>query len=264
VKLPFDVVVERHGATVLLVARAVVGPVDADDAWSETFLAALRAYPGLPETANLEAWLVTIAHRKAIDILRARSRERARRVDWPIEDYAAQYVGRRNARGRTLGDAHRTADGLALYAAADHGERRAGDPADDPGNDHTDDQGIDVGDDSPLGAALTTGLITLPGNRTRSHGPAAPRGPAALEATQAPDPGSDEALDAASRRQIWSVVATLPDRQRQCLAYHYLGGLTFPQIAELLGGTADAARRAAADGRRALAGILSNFPKGVR
>ena len=44
-KLPFEVIVERHGATVLRVARAVVGPADADDAWSETFLAALKAYP---------------------------------------------------------------------------------------------------------------------------------------------------------------------------------------------------------------------------
>ena len=35
---PFDRIVEQHGATVLRVCRAVVGPVDAEDAWSETFL----------------------------------------------------------------------------------------------------------------------------------------------------------------------------------------------------------------------------------
>ena len=52
----------------------VPGPVDADDAWSETFLAALRAYPELSADANVRAWLVTIAHRKAIDQLRARGR----------------------------------------------------------------------------------------------------------------------------------------------------------------------------------------------
>ena len=34
----------------LRVCRAVLGPADADDAWSETFLAALRAYPDLPAT----------------------------------------------------------------------------------------------------------------------------------------------------------------------------------------------------------------------
>jgi len=72
--VPFEVVVARHGALVLRVVRAVVGPVDADDAWSETFLAALRAYPDLPAGANVEAWLVTIAHRKAIDVVRATSR----------------------------------------------------------------------------------------------------------------------------------------------------------------------------------------------
>lgn len=74
VKEPFERVVQRHGATVLRVCRAVVGPHDADDAWSETFLAALRAWPDLPDDANVEAWLVTIAHRKAIDQVRAASR----------------------------------------------------------------------------------------------------------------------------------------------------------------------------------------------
>src|SRR5262249_60136077 len=71
---PFEDVVAEHGATVLRVCRAVVGPVDAEDAWSETFLSALRAYPELPEGANVEAWLVTIAHRRALDVGRARSR----------------------------------------------------------------------------------------------------------------------------------------------------------------------------------------------
>jgi RNA polymerase sigma factor (sigma-70 family) len=71
---PFEEVVTRHGATVLRVCRAIVGPVDAEDAWSETFLSALRAYPDLPADANVEAWLVTIAHRRALDIGRARAR----------------------------------------------------------------------------------------------------------------------------------------------------------------------------------------------
>lgn len=66
-----------HGATVLRVCRAVLGIQDADDAWSETFLSALRAYPQLPADANVEAWLVTIAHRRAIDAARARSRRPA-------------------------------------------------------------------------------------------------------------------------------------------------------------------------------------------
>src|SRR5690606_36294017 len=71
---PFEAIVEEHGARVLRVCRALVGPVDAEDAWSETFLAALSAYPRLAQGSDVRAWLVTIAHRKAIDILRARSR----------------------------------------------------------------------------------------------------------------------------------------------------------------------------------------------
>ena len=76
-KRPFEEIVAEHGPTVLRVCRAVLARPDADDAWSETFLAALRAYPDLAENANIEAWLVTIAHRKAIDVLRAESRRAA-------------------------------------------------------------------------------------------------------------------------------------------------------------------------------------------
>lgn len=71
---PFDQVVAEHGAVVLRVCRAVLGPHDADDAWSETFLSALRAYPDLRPDSDVRAWLVTIAHRKAIDVTRATAR----------------------------------------------------------------------------------------------------------------------------------------------------------------------------------------------
>jgi RNA polymerase sigma factor (sigma-70 family) len=71
---PFEEIVAKHGSTVLRVCRAVLGPADAEDAWSETFLAALRAYPRLRQDSNVEAWLVTIAHRKALDQVRAASR----------------------------------------------------------------------------------------------------------------------------------------------------------------------------------------------
>jgi RNA polymerase sigma factor (sigma-70 family) len=73
-KPPFETVVTDHGTTVLRVCRAVLGVHDADDAWSETMLAALAAYDRLPAGADVRAWLVTIAHRKAIDVLRAASR----------------------------------------------------------------------------------------------------------------------------------------------------------------------------------------------
>lgn len=74
---PFSEVVADHAATVLRVCRAMLGPTDADDAWSETFLAAMRAYPHLDEEANVAGWLVTIARRKCIDAIRRRNRTAA-------------------------------------------------------------------------------------------------------------------------------------------------------------------------------------------
>jgi RNA polymerase sigma factor (sigma-70 family) len=71
---PFEQLLAEHGPVVMRVCRALVGPDDADDAWSETFLSALEAYPRLRPESNVRGWLVTIAHRKAIDQLRARSR----------------------------------------------------------------------------------------------------------------------------------------------------------------------------------------------
>src|SRR5207253_8163288 len=50
------------------------GPADAADAWSETFLSALEAYPKLHPGSSIRGWLVTIAHRKAIDQLRGAAR----------------------------------------------------------------------------------------------------------------------------------------------------------------------------------------------
>ncbi|MER6225782.1 RNA polymerase sigma factor [Streptomyces sp. 900105755] len=148
-KQPFENVVARHGTTVLRVCRVVLGPHDADDAWSETFLSAMRAYPDLPGTANVEAWLVTIAHRKAIDVLRA-----AQRNPLPVEEVP----------------------------------------------------------ESPTGRGI-------------------------------PDAGDSD---------LWAAVKDLPHKQRQAVAYRYVAGLAYAEIAEILGGSADAARRAAADGLRNL------------
>jgi RNA polymerase sigma factor (sigma-70 family) len=52
----------------------MLGSADIDDAWSETFLSAMRAYPRLRPDSNVRAWLVTIAHHKAIDQIRSRKR----------------------------------------------------------------------------------------------------------------------------------------------------------------------------------------------
>ena len=71
---PFEEIVAGHGAVVMRVCRALLGPADAADAWSETFLSALEAYPTLRPGSSIRGWLVTIAHRKAIDQLRGAAR----------------------------------------------------------------------------------------------------------------------------------------------------------------------------------------------
>ena len=161
--LPFESVVRAHGRTVLRVCLAVAGADDADDAWSETFLSALDAYPRLPGDANVEAWLVTIARRKAIDVVRARGRR-------PI----------------TI-------------------ERLPEEPS-------------------------TLGI------------------PGALDDARA------------SAEAIARAVAVLPERQRHAVTYHYLGGLPYQEVASIIGGTADAARRAAADGIRSLRRTMGARP----
>ena len=156
-KRPFEQAVTEYGPVVLRVCRAVLGPAEAEDAWSETFLSALRAWPDLPDDANVQAWLVTIAHRKALDAARAGVR-RAVPVE-SVPDRAA--------------------------AAGDHPEQ------------------------------------ALP----------------------------DE--------DLWSALAALPHKQRQCVAYHHVAGLPPAEVARIVGGTPEAARRAAADG---IARLRSTYP----
>jgi RNA polymerase sigma factor (sigma-70 family) len=71
---PFQTLIDEHATAVMAVLRGAVGHDGAEDAFQETFLAALRAYPQLRDTSNLRGWLVTIAHHKAIDHHRARGR----------------------------------------------------------------------------------------------------------------------------------------------------------------------------------------------
>ncbi len=71
---PFQRLLDEHAEAVLRFLVASVGPVDADDCFQETVLAALRAYPRLRHRDNLKGWLLTIAHRKALDHFRSRAR----------------------------------------------------------------------------------------------------------------------------------------------------------------------------------------------
>lgn len=71
---PFQQLLDAHGRDVQRFLIATVGRTDADDCYQETWISALRAYPRLRDQSNLRGWVFTIAHRKAIDAIRARRR----------------------------------------------------------------------------------------------------------------------------------------------------------------------------------------------
>jgi RNA polymerase sigma factor (sigma-70 family) len=71
---PFQALIDQHASDVMAVLRGAVGREGAEDCFQETFLSALRAYPKLGDGRNLRGWLITIAHRKAIDHHRANGR----------------------------------------------------------------------------------------------------------------------------------------------------------------------------------------------
>ena len=84
---PFQTFLEAHRGAVLRFLMGLAGPGEAEDCFQETFLAALRAYPALADGRNLRAWVLTIAHRKAMDAHRSR-RRRAIPVEEPPESVA--------------------------------------------------------------------------------------------------------------------------------------------------------------------------------
>lgn len=72
---PFQTLLDAHGRDIHRFLVASLGHSEADDCYQETWIAALRAYPRLRDSANLRGWLFTIAHRKAIDHVRRRARQ---------------------------------------------------------------------------------------------------------------------------------------------------------------------------------------------
>ena len=64
-----------------------------------------------------------------------------------------------------------------------------------------------------------------------------------------------------SRPALWDALRALPLKQRQTVAYHYLAGMPYREIAAIVGGTEDAARRAAADG---IAALRRTYTEGAR
>ena len=88
---PFQQLLDAHGRDVHRFLVASVGPLHADDCYQETWLAALRAYPRLRDASNLRSWILTVAHRKAIDHFRARRRDGVAldsQAEQPIEEPA--------------------------------------------------------------------------------------------------------------------------------------------------------------------------------
>ena len=87
---PFQTLLDSYSHEVHRFLVANVGPVDADDCYQETWIAALRAYPGLQHAANLRGWLLTIAARKAIDVHRFRGRTAVAMGDPPEPSFVAR------------------------------------------------------------------------------------------------------------------------------------------------------------------------------
>jgi RNA polymerase sigma factor (sigma-70 family) len=115
---PFQQLLDEHGRDVYRFLVGVVGRGDADDCYQETWIAALRAYPRLHSAANLRGWVFTVAHRKALDHLRAR-----RRAAIPVDELPDRGVPPDAdpddalwARVRELPDKQRTAIGLRFLA----------------------------------------------------------------------------------------------------------------------------------------------------
>jgi RNA polymerase sigma factor (sigma-70 family) len=80
---PFSEFLAEHKGTVFRFLMAAVGPHEADDAFQETFVSALRAYPRLTDASKLDRWVLRIASRKAIDHHRAASRRAIPSGDLP-------------------------------------------------------------------------------------------------------------------------------------------------------------------------------------
>ena len=89
---PFQTLLDEHAADVMSVLRGAVGRADAEACFQETFLAALRAYPSLEDGRNLRGWLLTIAHRKAIDHHRANGRRPLPVADVEVESSGGEFA----------------------------------------------------------------------------------------------------------------------------------------------------------------------------
>ncbi len=70
---PFQRFLDANREEVWRFLVSYVGPIEAEDCFQETFISALKAYPRLRADSNLRAWVLTIAHRKALDVHRGKA-----------------------------------------------------------------------------------------------------------------------------------------------------------------------------------------------
>jgi len=89
---PFERLYERHASEILAYLRRLAGQGDAEDAFQETFLRALRAYPALRSAENLRGWLYTIATRVVIDDRRRVVPAPAELPELPVADARPAYA----------------------------------------------------------------------------------------------------------------------------------------------------------------------------
>jgi RNA polymerase sigma factor (sigma-70 family) len=96
---------DRYGTMVLAYLRRLVGPADAEDVLQQVFLDLWRSRARYDPTRPLEPWILSIAHRRAVDHLRRETRRDAPVVslsepdlastDRFVEEFAeAQVIGR--------------------------------------------------------------------------------------------------------------------------------------------------------------------------
>lgn len=104
------------------------------------------------------------------------------------------------------------------------------------------------GSDETAGGQLAGGQLGAP----RPGGAQAAGGDGVAHAVEA---GEDAAV-------VWAALGTLPAKQRGAVVYHHLAGLPYAEVAGLLGNSEAAARRAAADGMKALRKFLAHDGKG--
>ena len=122
---PFQAFLDQYRDDVYRFLVASVGRQDADDCFQETFVSAMRAYPRLRRESNLRAWVLTIAHRKALDSHRANGRRALPVADVP--DRAADDASRRptppsGRRSRKLPGKQRAAMVLRFASDLPHDE----------------------------------------------------------------------------------------------------------------------------------------------